>query len=432
MSPKGLFGLTLLTTAAAVMVSCAASSSAAILCGGETSLCPKGLVYPAKTEFSANVISTSPATIKIGSSSFTCKEGSMKGITLEEKGEPLAAKVETFSLSACTFGKAKCTSSTLHLPYSASLTPSKAEEEGEKLRGHGDMALKSSGKGKPAIEMTCGELKCTYAMEPTFAVGGEPTRAEVVNAKAQLEGKTEAICPEVTTFTATYQFTAPKEGRFFTAESVAGPTLLCRQAPAVMGVLKCPAGQSYTGETESRLVGGEFAFFRAPGEEGAINCNEEEMPGNFQATGLSTAGEGFITRNLFNNEGVTCPSLLMGNPAVNVSFAGFPLNETVISYRDTLNPQGYVVFLGSNGAPRMRVVVGETTCEYRRDRLSAEISNGGNNGGTVLNISANWERELIVGPNPNICASDFSEFIGASQMTFDRPGQNPLYVAKEE
>lgn len=431
MSPRRLLGLTLLTICAAVAIFCAASSSAALLCGGETNLCPKGLVYPAKTEFSASVVATSPATIKIGLNSFTCKEGSMKGIALEEKGEPLAAKIEAFSLSACTFGKTKCTSSTLHLPYSASLAPSKAEEEGEKLRGHGDMTLKSSGEGKPAVEMVCGELKCAYSMEPVFAVGGEPTRAAVVKAKAQLEG--EGVCPEVTTFTATYQFTAPKEGRFFTAESVAGPTLLCRQRPSVMGgVLKCQGGQSYGGEIESKLVAGEVAFFRGGAGEGSINCNEEEMPGDFQATGLSTAGKGFITRNLFDNEGVTCPSSLMGNPAVNISFAGFPLNETEITYRDTLNPQGYVVFLGSNGAPRMRVVVGETTCEYRRNRLSAEISNGGDNGGSTLNISANWERELIVGPNPNICPFDFSEFIGASEMTFDRPGQNSLYVAKEE
>ena len=435
MSPRRQFGLILLAIATATAIFGAAPSSAALLCGGETNLCPKGLVYPAKTKFSASVLAASPATIKIGLSSITCKEGSLKGISLEEKGEPLAATIETFSLSACLFGKTKCTSSTLHLPYSASIAPSKAEEEGEKLRGHGNMTLAASEKKfKPTVEMVCGALKCTYKMEPVFSVGGEPTRAEVVKAKAELEGKSEeSPCPEVTTFTATYQFTTPEEGRFFTAESVAEPTLLCQKTPSeVGGVLRCPAGQSYEGETESKLIAGEVAFFRAPGEEGAINCNEEEMPGNFLESGLSAAGEGgFITRNLLNNGGITCPSTLMGNPAVNLSFAGFALNQSVISYRDTLNPEAYVVFRGSNGAPRLRTVIGETTCEFWRRRLSAEISNGAGNADSELNIGATWERDHIVGPNPNICPSELKEFIDASPMTFSRPGQNHLYVARE-
>lgn len=428
MRSRTLFPLVLCAALAATMLATASQSSATVLCGIQMEICPEGRVFAAKTEFSGSLVAKTTATLAIGEKdSLTCEESTLSGITNEKQAEPLKGELSTFTFGKCTLkvsGKStSCASvSGANLPYIASFAYSKAAE----MQGHGTLALSSSGKGTPTITFTCEKTKCSYSMKPTFEIDGEPAWATVV--KASAEGITEecAISPKAT-FSATYEMAKPLSGELFVAKEVAQGTKLCKANPPVVGgVRQCPAGEGYAGAIEVNLPATASAKFVTGMQE--VSCNEMKMTGNFQENGTFAALNGGIQTFTYKTNNGNCTSTLAGNPAVTVTMINVAYNESEIAYFQRENPQAQLGFQGSNGVVKLRMVIGAVTCNYRRDALSAQISNGAGAGGkTTIEISANWELEA----QPGGCPALFVQVPITNLAKFEQGGGASLFVAKE-
>lgn len=429
MKPRRLFPLVLFAAITATMLATASQASATVLCGIQMEVCPEGRAFAAKTEFSGSLVAKTTATLAIGEKdSLSCEESALSGITNEKQAEPLKGELSTFTFGKCTLkisGKSSSCSSVsgTNLPFLATFAYSKEEEK----PGHGTLALSSSGKGTPTIAFTCEKVKCSYSMEPTFKIGGEPAWAAVV--KASAKGVTEecALNPKAT-FSATYAMAKPLSGDLFVAKEVAQGTKLCKVNPPVVGgVRQCPAGEGYAGPAiEVNLPAATSAKFLTGMEE--VNCNEMKLTGNFQENGAFAALNGGIQTFTYKTNNGNCTSTLAGNPAVTVTMINLAYNESEIAYFQRENPQAQLGFQGSNGVVKLRMVIGAVTCNYRRDALSAQISNGAGAGGkTAIEISATWELEV----QPGGCPMALVQIPINNLAKFEQGGGANLYVAKE-
>jgi len=421
------FGLTLLAVLPITMFAGTGSSSATVLCSMEIGTCPSTLAYAAKTKFTAHLVNETVATIVAGTSTLKCKESTLSGSTKEKEGEPLPGEVTAFEFSSCSLvtGEKSITCASakgIHLPFSASFASTETQ-------GHGTLALSDSGKGVPAIEFTCEKTKCAYSMKPSFEVGGEPTWLSVTNATATLEKEPACALKSEATFNASYEVSEPASAHLSVAKAIAQGTKLCKAIPPIVGgVRQCPAGQEYAGSSiKANPSGGFPATFTFNTEK--VLCNEMKLTGNFQENGIFAAANGGIQTFTYNSGGGNCTSTLAGgNPAVAVTMINLKYDESDIVYLQREKPQGQLGFQGTNGVVKLRMVIGATTCNYRRDALAGQISNGEVAGAsTFLEISANWQLEA----QPGGCPTHFIQTPLANFATFEQGGGAALYVAKE-
>lgn len=428
MSRKAL-ALALLATAVAALFIGVNQSSATVLCGIEMETCPKSLPLPAKTKITGSLVKETTAVITAGMATVSCEKSTLTGVTKEKEAEPLSGEITALEFSGCTLKtgeKEKASSCTsvkgVHLPYSASFAYS------AEVAGHGSMTPKNSGKGAPAIEFVCEKTKCVYDAEPVFSIGGEPTWGSVTKASATLEKESELTCPlsPKATFSATYALTESEGGEFWVAKKVAPGTKLCKTVPPeVGGVLTCPEGEGFMGAIQASLLATTNAKFSA-GAAGEVICNQVSLTGSFEEDGTFTAVNGGIQTFTYRSGGGNCTSTLAGNPGVAVTMIGTAYNRSRITYSEPEPPQAALGFRGTNGVVKLRLVIGATTCIYRRDALTGQLTNGG--AVSFLEISANW---FIEAGQPAGCPMTFRQVPLSNLLTIEQAGGAALFFAGE-
>ena len=133
-----------------------------------------------------------------------------------EAGKPLNGQLTSLTFSGCTCS----TTEALNAPYSASLKWTEGAD--------GQLALKSSGKGNPAIKILCfGFVSCAYeANTMNLAVnGGNPAEIVVNIEMTKVAGG--SLCPMTAQFSASYALSQPQAGQANVANQTT-PVILCK------------------------------------------------------------------------------------------------------------------------------------------------------------------------------------------------------------
>jgi hypothetical protein len=198
-----VLGLAAVTAAALMAFLGASSASATILCseagGGTTTgtICPSGKAYASGQEIHA--VNVGNVTLDAKFKNITCTSSTVKGTTGSEEGTPLTGPEGTLSFGGCN-----CTVNVLH---AGTLTI-------EWISGSHNGTLVSDGNETTTICTVLGlPVHCTYVTSKThvgtLTGGTDPTFTASAHIPVD-EANSDGVCPEESTWTATYTVTTPQ------------------------------------------------------------------------------------------------------------------------------------------------------------------------------------------------------------------------------
>jgi hypothetical protein len=198
-----MLGLAAVAAAALMAVVGASTASATILCKtpgtgvftGTT--CASGWAYGAGQEIHA--VNVGNVTLDAKFKNITCTSSTVKGTTSTEEGTPLTGPEGTL-----TFGGCNCTVTVLH---AGTLTI-------EWITGSHNGTLVSDGNETTTICTVLGlPVHCTYVTSNThvgtLTGGTDPTFVASAHIPVD-EANSDGVCPEESTWTATYTVTTPQ------------------------------------------------------------------------------------------------------------------------------------------------------------------------------------------------------------------------------
>ena len=215
-------------------------------CAEVAETCKEASIEPEGTTLSASLKSKTKSTLVTSAGTMSCESSSLSGKTTEKEDVPLSIEVTTLSFSSCKIGLAKCTVSSLHLPFAAVMYAGSS--------GSGTIYLDEGKETEketeaPGQEVICsGLITCTYST-PEIELGltgGAPAGMVAKEVPLTGEGKTCATA----TWSAEYSATAPNSGQIGAAQG-SGLTKLCKaneasctKTYAALQVLKGPQLQT--------------------------------------------------------------------------------------------------------------------------------------------------------------------------------------------
>jgi YD repeat-containing protein len=130
----------------------------------------------------------------------TCTSSALGAEASTEAGEPLPARITSWSLASCTLGATSCTATTQNVPAAASLKATTA--------GNGELKV-GSGSKAPGWALKCATtLECTLSFEPALTAEGGSSPRLIASKKTM--SRAGAKCPTEAKFSSTYTLSAPK------------------------------------------------------------------------------------------------------------------------------------------------------------------------------------------------------------------------------
>jgi len=301
--------------AALALVSLAGASSAlavkTVLCKSSGSNCASGNEYASGTSLKASSTNMKIAAGSLGS--LTCSEASLEGKTKAASGEPLPAEVTAWTFSGCVRhkllgGTESCTTTTEHLPYSASIAYAESYN-------NGTMSFTGSG-GEAGWYILCGSganINCTFGFSSASVEGGNPAHLSF----NQSLKKSGSNCPSEANLTATYTVNSPQPAYVSPVELATGKgTVLCDriESPCLGNVF--PSATKF----EAGLVPGTTVSMELPPYGSPFTCSgssfsgettatsgEESLPasiGSFSMSGCGRSGVGGFEACTMTTEGL--------------------------------------------------------------------------------------------------------------------------------
>ncbi len=204
MKSTRLLGLVVATALAATALIGAGSASATTLCKVKAiSECPAASIYPVGTVLEAH---STNVTIEIKNvKSITCGSSNLSMETESKNGEkvgvPLVGQITKLELGGCANSICYGPNGSLkNLPYKTELEATK--------NGNGDVAVSSSGKGTPIIELVCfsfpEEETCRYGASPHLTLEANVGNLHLGGVEFKKEAGSGSRCPSAVTVKADF------------------------------------------------------------------------------------------------------------------------------------------------------------------------------------------------------------------------------------
>ena len=203
--------------AMAVLGATTASADEVVLCETKSAPCPGGEILPSGTEVNASLTSPQQATLSPKGGLFvdevTCQDSEIKGKTKESQstqGEQLLGQTETVTFENCKDNLGgNCTATPIQLNWQSQVAEENPVTQKTTLKAgeHSD-----PNNGSPAAEVTCIGITCTYGLETdeksSMVVNTGANATAVANIQL-FEKVPKFLCPEESTWEATYHVTTP-------------------------------------------------------------------------------------------------------------------------------------------------------------------------------------------------------------------------------